>query len=84
MDSGIVALLVLIAVKILFCIGVFYILKKLIDLVFDGPALAIRLHNQKKTSQHYFDHHDRYFDFQTGLWHWKPEHDPALKETSHA
>lgn len=38
----------------------------------------------EQTHLHYSNLTDRYFDYQKGLWYWKPEYDPALQRTSHA
>lgn len=29
--------------------------------------------NAKKTRLHYYDYPDRYFDYESGEWHWKAE-----------
>jgi len=49
--------------------------KWVIDKIFDWAIQVIeapfKIRNIKKTRLHYYDHEDRYFDFETGQWQWK-------------
>lgn len=48
--------------------GAFRLLDHAVALVINLICLPFMLSNAKKTNLHYYDHADRYFDFQQGQW----------------
>ncbi len=53
---------------IVFLIGVYKLTKSIVLLIVAALVAPFMISNQKKTNLHYYDHPDRYFDFQTGHW----------------
>jgi len=62
-------------------IGLLVLFFKLIDYIIAGVIGLILapfvISNLKKTNLHYFDHADRYFDYDKGQWIWKEQVDNA-------
>lgn len=48
---------------------------KICKLIVDLICLPFMISNRKKTHLHYYDHPDRYFDFETGQWQWRTPQD---------
>jgi hypothetical protein len=63
--------LILLASPLLVVVATCYAVKLVIDNLFKAGTAAVMYSQRQKTQQHYYDHTDKYLDFEKNQWFYK-------------